>query len=252
MRAVLALLLLPLAAPAQTLIAHTCQDHSSNTSFTTTAINTNTANFIAVDMEAYDGGGSVTFSLSDSQSNTWHPLTSYFNNSGGTIQMSYAQAAAVGSSHTFTGSITAGSTNGFTICVQAWKGLLASGVFQSGTDQGANGSGTSDTTPTVTPQQSAVVISGLAALCASCNNPISVTNGFTISDSIQITQAAPSWPLSGMAYNITAAAASTTWSYGTNLFNAVNIAVFLAPASGGSKMKKLLRLDARLPLERGD
>ena len=122
---------------------------STTTNGTSGAINTTGATLFVVVMGSY--GGAVT--MSDSQSNSWHYLTSYALGSNNTTQIAYCYGPTTNAAHTFT--INGGH---FGSCVvYAFSGTLAtSAVFDS--QNGINSTGVQ--AGSITPTAGDIVVAG--------------------------------------------------------------------------------------------
>jgi hypothetical protein len=134
---------------------------------TTSSIDTSGANFIVVTTHYYGVTEALNgpMSLTENKSNgAPTALTQYAVSAGGAVRIYYWTNPTVGTGHTFTLDTTApaGSNSYSDVCVQGYSGMATSSVFDSGTDSGANGGGTTCANGSITPSSGAkVVISGM-------------------------------------------------------------------------------------------
>ena len=219
---------------------HYAQKSTDSNGFTTTAYDSTagSCNFLVVLVVSYAGATEPT--LTDNQSNTWQPLTPYTNSGNGRVHIRYAFNPTLSASHTFT---LNGVATYPAIFIAGFSGMLTtSSVFQSGTDSGANLTGTTIQPGSITPGNSpALVVSGVVAGSA---QTFSINSGFTISDQL-ILVGGQSYG-GGFAYLIqsSAAAVNPTWTVGSSAALTTDIAAFqgtggAAASSAASKMKKL-------------
>jgi hypothetical protein len=182
------------------------------------AINTTGANFLVLNASFYSSGCTVT--VSDSNSNTWAALTGY-SNGASTGRFYYAVNPKVGSGHTFT---VSGSSCYPSFEVAAFSGMKTSGVFDSGTDSGANGNSATIQPGSVTPPSGyQLVMTGVSIDSGSVS---SVNSSFTMTDSLAYSGGNNFG--SGMAYLVQhpGAAVDPTWTISGYNHTAVNIAAF--------------------------
>lgn len=189
------------AAPAGfNLVSHTIGTASPGP-ITTPGIDTTGATLIVIGLTQLNA---VTFStISDSNSNTWTPLTAQIGASQPYSQLFYCISPIVGPGHTFTA--TGGAFIVGSIMVQAWKG--GTGTFD--VQSGATGFGTTLQTGSVTPSVNNSLIVTALSVDNSPTSIDSVSGGFAISDSsIAQTPGGMAWFVQG-----TAAAINPTWSW---------------------------------------
>lgn len=127
---------------AITPVSSTCKQNngSTDTTVTTVAIDTSTANFIAVTLTSSGGAGNFT-SITDSKANSAPQVALNWTANGGgdSIRIMYYEVPTVGSGHTFTGNFT--SLTFAVLCVSAYSGMATSATL----DKTASGTGTSTT-----------------------------------------------------------------------------------------------------------
>ena len=191
-------------------------------------LNTTGANFIVLSVVHNDNASQT---ITDSNNNTWTPLTQYSQFAAAACQIFYAVNPTVGSGHTFTS--TFGSTGSGGIVVSAW-----SGVATSSPGDGSNGTGyfasTGIQAGSITPSVNGDLI--IAAI--SCDNP---SGPYTVDSSLTILQSALliAGTSQGLAHayliQSTAGAINPTWTTGGgSSFGGVAIAAFKAGAGGGT------------------
>ena len=185
------------------------------------AMNTTGANFLALVITDF-AAVTVTDSVTGCSSpcNTWTALTSYPATPG--VRMYYAQNPTVGTNHIVT---VAGTSSFVSFCVLAFSNMLTSGVFVSGTDQHANGAGSTLQCCSITPPSGhQVVIAGIGV--SSTSITLSIDSGMTISDQFAYDPAL-GWGV-GAAYKIqtTGTAIDPTWTLSIATSADANIAAF--------------------------
>lgn len=207
---------------AYALVAHTADGSTTGNGFTTgTGIDTTGANLIVAALAA-NAAASGTFS--DSNSNTWTPLTQAPDAfSDRFICFYYCENPIVGAGHTF--SVTGTSTFP-SISVSAWSGGTTSSFDVQNNNN--NGFSTSTTTGSVTPGSANELV--ITALCFD-DTTATINLGFTTTD--VHSGAAFGSVGNGMAYLIqtTATAENPTWSWSATSRNVGIIATF---KSGGA------------------
>jgi hypothetical protein len=235
------LLLIPLVlcasvAHAQTLVAHGICGGASACG-TAISINTTGANFIAYAVSNYNVVASPTVTDSQSgSSNTYTCLTKYVANASTYgLQICYTATvpAHVGTSHTFNFSCTGCFSS---IAVQAWSGMAASSVFQSGTDVGAGiTSGNSLQPGSITPSGPTVVITAFGIYAATAT--ASINSSYTISDQVSFVMATNEGV--ALAYLIQSSGSATNplWSSTATNSEIAAIAAFKYTASAVVKRK---------------
>lgn len=192
---------------------------------TTTAIDTTGVDFIAISISWYDAV-TANPTVSDSKSNTWTALTlSSCSLADGSERLYYCKNPTVGSGHTFT---VAGTSIFAPICVQCFSGGSTAELDQQNTFDYTAGL-TSAATGSLTPvADDSLIITGLHTYNAT--SAIGINGGFTAE--IQNYSAGVSQG-GAIAYLIqtTAAAANPTWSWTSNSFAALSMAVFRPTAA---------------------
>lgn len=184
---------------------------------TTGGINTTGADLLVIAVGHYAG----TPTVSDSNGNTWTPLTQY-GASGNRSRIHWCVPVTVGAGHTFT---VTGAGLVPAIAVLAFSGAYATPYD---TENGA----TSNQTGSVTPSEDNEVL--VSTLCFYPSGTLSIDSSFTISDQLDY-NASVSMGI-GMAYQIqtTATARNPTWSTTTSFSESSSaIATFKAAAGGG-------------------
>ena len=188
----------------------------------TGAIDTTGANLIVISVGFYSAGTGLT--VSDSKGNTWLPLT-LRTTSSGHQRFFYAQAALVGSGHTFT---VTGTSIYPAIHVRAFAGATATPFDLQA---GATNSGSSLATGSITPTQpGALVVSGL---CFDSTATVSVAPTMTVTQSPFGSGVAFGGAL-GYLVQTTAAAVNPTWTIPGGATNAAAVASFLPGAAAAA------------------
>jgi len=205
------------------LITNTGQGSTTSNGFTTTAIDTTGANFLVLSLVTGISSGAI----SDSNGNTWSPLTQYSDGFGDRYcQLFYVANATVGAGHTF--SVT-GIANFPSLFIAAFSGVASSPFdVENGNTNAVN---TSVQPGSITPgANNELIITGLQY---SDSSTPTVNSSFTITDFL------PGGVTFGqeggaLAYLIqtTATAENPTWSWTSNSNNTAVIASF--QASGGA------------------
>src|SRR5215472_13389017 len=209
---------------AWSLLAHTGQGSTNQSTFTTSAIDTTGADLLVV--QVVDSNHGTT--LSDNKGNTWVSAAGPTTTNGPDAQLYYATNPIVGTGHTFTATVTSQSP---ALLVQAWSGSGSSPLDQTNF---ANGLFVSTLQPgSVTPGQNGELI--VTGQCSgSTSGSSSVNLGFTISDSfLQVNGQHVGGALAYLVQG-TAAAINPTWT-GTGLnFTGATIATFKAAAAAAT------------------
>ena len=193
---------------------------------TTTAFDTTGADLIVLCVSSYTG----TPTVSDSQSNTWSPLTKQ-TEADASSQLYYCASPTTSSAHTFT--VSSGSNTYDVLTVSAFSGSGASPFdVQNGAvsalDNGAIQPGS--ITPSVNGE---MIISGTASFTT---HVLSVDSGLTITDQQLYTSGDCTGGALAYFVQTTAAAINPTWSHsGSNQSSAV-IASFKPAAGGGTSV----------------
>lgn len=208
------------------MIAHVASAiaNGSTTSATTAGVNATGANFSVIGASWYNAGGLGSFTISDSNGNTYTPLTQKIGNVVQYARLWYSQGGTYGTGMTFTAT---GDVN----CFPVVYGAAFSGVHASPFDS-ENGNTTSSATSlacgSVTPSEDNCLIVAFGGLYTGTS--ISIDLGFTALTKDYV--AGTSLAAAG-AYLIqtTAAAKNPTWSWTTAERAAAVIAVFKGPGA---------------------
>jgi hypothetical protein len=164
---------------------------ASTSANTTAAINTTGASLIVIQASRFTA---IPVAPTDSQGNTWTPL-SVHNDGGGSEETQYYYVCAPSTASTQTFSVGGvGITTPETILVAAYSGTATSNCYDTGTDKG--GKTTSGTTalPSITPSQSGdLVVSGVAENTGSNDTFISVNQGLTVVASTTVAPTRLAW-----------------------------------------------------------
>lgn len=120
---------------------NTGQAYANSSSVTSTSINTTSGSLLVLIAVGYNGGGlsGVTFTPSDSRSNTWSTATALIGDSSTWVGVYYALGGSRGNTHTFT--LSADTTAQFSIVAIEITGHATSSVL----DQAASDSQTTGT-----------------------------------------------------------------------------------------------------------
>lgn len=155
------------------LVAHAGAGSSGGGNVTTSAMDTSGASLLVAAVSAASG----TPGLSDSKGNTWVQMAA---EQGGKTTMFYVKNPTVGSGHTFSTTMGAGSFG--SIAVVAFSGTNTTQNVDQ-TNGFASGGGTTFQPGSVTPSQNGEVI---VTSTAPSSNPstASIDSGFTITDFI--------------------------------------------------------------------
>lgn len=148
---------------------------SPSSGLTTAGIDTSSANFLVAAVAYLTGIGTPT--LSDSNTNTWHPLTENAL-AGVAIDVYYAYNAIVGAAHTFT---VTGANTFASVCIGAFGGIKSASDPFDKQDSAGGGAGlsTAQVTTGFTPTNNNSLVIG--ALAGSANAfPTSIDGGFII------------------------------------------------------------------------
>lgn len=199
---------------------------------TTTGIDTTGADFIVIGVAWYDAV-TATPTVSDSKGNTWTALTlSSMSLGDGSERLYYCKNPTVGSGHTFS---VSGTSIYSPIFVNCFSGGSAAELDQQNTFDYTAGF-TSVQPGSLTPAaDDSLIITGIHIY--SNSSAYGINGGFTAQVqpwSTPVTQGG------GMAYLIqtTATPVNPTWSWTTNSFAALSMAVFRpsAAVSGGGPL----------------
>lgn len=213
---------------AITLVGSTNFYSTDTNGFTSGAVDTSGATFIAVWYAGGANGGSYT--LSDSKSNTWTGLTktdAFFGTRVG--QWLYAYNATVGSGHTFT--IT-GSSSAPTLQVLWYSGVLTSDPFDTGQQSGASSNGaTTIQAGSVTPSENNCVV--LSGLYVDNSRSPSIDGGFTKEQETTNTDFGHFYGAAADLIQTTATAANPTWTISSSDIVISRNAVFKSSGGGG-------------------
>lgn len=162
------------------LVAHTAAQYTGSDPFTSSSINTTTANFIAIVIADY--GQIPAETVSDSKGNTYTALTGKTTGAGGAGARIYYKAnPTVGTGHTF----TIASTSFSSFCVAAFSNVKTTSPFDVENGNTATGGPTTITTGSITPgATNELLFSGLAIQTGTSEGTTSINNSFTITDQI--------------------------------------------------------------------
>jgi hypothetical protein len=209
---------------AFSLIAHVAAGSTNGgASVTTAGINTTGANLLVLAL-SYDASSSPT--VTDSNSNTWTPLTTFGGSGESKATLYYCFNPTVGAGHTFGTTSLASSFP--SVCVQAWSGATSSPFdVQNGTQ---NSSSTSILIGSVTPSVANSMLATMVSLDGSFSS-LAVDSGFTISDQVAF-NGGQSYAC-GMAYLVETSivAENPTWSWANGVPNSGSIASFKPAAA---------------------
>jgi hypothetical protein len=229
---IVAMIVLGAAAPlleAAKLVAHTSALTSNHQTVTTSALNTNGANFILVAAAAVIHAGTVT----DSNRNTWTALPpNGLAGNGAGMHLFYCYNPIVSSAQTFTY-----SDPGIvypSIAVAAFSGVAANPFDVQNGSYVFSGSGTVQT-GSITPTQDGELI--ISAIGDQSNSADSINNSFNI---IEHQNYGNGFGIS-LAYLIQGAAApiNPSWTMGTQTpgaYQAYTVASFKAVPGGGVQL----------------
>lgn len=205
---------------AYSLVSHI--EHSSGANGgTSSSINTTGANFVVINVAWYNGA-TADVAISDSNGNTWTPLTKVVNGAYSN-RLFYCASPAVGSGHTFT---VAGTSTYPSMQVQAFSGSVAVPHDQESTN---TASGTSVSAGSITPSENGcILITGMVG--PDLSTSVTIDNGFTAYVSPGTTNVT-----GGMAYKIqtTAAAVNPAWSVDVSGLLATSMSSFKSDGAAG-------------------
>lgn len=190
-----------------------------STGGTTTGIDTSGCDFLVLTVVLLQNN---PWTLSDSKSNTWTPLT-IFGTVNECCQLFYATNPTVGSGHTFTAS-AGGAAVYPAICIAGFSGVNTTSPFDSGTDNGAEANATDVTNPTITPSSGERLI--ISDFGIGGTTSASVDSGLTITDTVAFSSGNNFG--ASLAYKVqaTGTAIGPKWSNSTSTFLATSIAAF--------------------------
>ncbi len=212
------------------LIAHTSAAGNNSTATTTPSVDTTGADLIVIIGTYYGPGGGA---ISDSKSSTWPAtvLTAQSSNSFNKTVLSFVQAPAVGSGHTFT--ISTPGTQVASLLVEAWSGSVASPLDQTNNTQTDNVA--SIQPGSITPGSGNELIITGTGWGMAAPTTVSVDSGFTQPDAFVAWTNNVNYGAS-MSYLVQGAAAAVnpTWSYSPSVDSGVVIASFTGAAAATS------------------
>lgn len=200
---------------------------------TTGSVDTSGANALFIVVGGYSGVNPIG-SVTDNKGNTFTPLTAR-NAANWICNIFYCLSATVGSGHTFT--VGAASTY-CSICVAAFSGVATSSAFDQ-ENGGANASGTTAATGSVTPSEdNELLIAG--TMEKDSGDVSSVDSSFTL-DSHQAVSAGNAQG-AALAYQIqtTATARNATFTFTGATDAASAIGTFKQAAGGATTWGPLL------------
>lgn len=206
---------------------------NSGASVTTSGVDTTGASLLVAMVSAL--GGATDYSLTDSKSNTWTPLTAY-GTTNAHARIFYCAGGTVGSGHTFTVTSTSGTAFP-SVGVLAFSGTAASPLDTS-TGNTALSAG-SIAPGSISPSEDNEVV--VVTLAAPGTTPsLGITGGFGGGDEVEFLSSNHIKLVDAFLIQTTAAAANPTWSWtsvGRNCASA--IACFKAAAAGGGVVKTI-------------
>lgn len=192
---------------------------------TTGAIDTTGADLLVAAVVSY--AASAAPALSDSEGNTWTPLTA---GDDGTcrVRIYYCAAPSVGAAHTFS---AAGAASYAALGVSAWSGASPSpGDQENGsTFPNTSASSAGEVTPSI---DGSLVVAAWGFSAPSAPASPSIDGGFSALGSLANVSGASFGILHGYLTQTTAAAANPQASWGVESTGAARIASF-KPAGGG-------------------
>lgn len=222
----------PSAGAAYTLVVSTIAGNNTGggDTVTTSTIDTSTADFIVLFVTTYSGAPTV----SDSKSNTWTPLTSYWANTNNAqlAKFYYCVAPTVGSGHTFTFSNNAAPTQ-LSIAVLAFTGAKQTSPFDLEVGGGRFVFSTFQPGSTATTEANEIILSGFGTTDATTTPSID-DGSFTLAYAKKHNELGVNSSGLGLAYRITTSTVTVnpTWTSGSGILAGTN-AVFKAAAGGG-------------------
>lgn len=197
-----------LAVTPIALIASESATNGTNGPHTTAAIDTTGADLLVMAVSYIDG---FTMTVSDSESNTWLPLTDYLGGgayAGVRTKLFYVTNPTTDAAHTFT---AAAGSNYASVAVAGFSNVLDGVVdFSSGDGSDVGVGGTTVQPGSITPSGNNALI--FSAMGYVGNGPASIDSDFTILE--QIDNSAAGGFSMAIAYKIqtTAEAVNPTWS----------------------------------------
>lgn len=206
---------------------------SDTANVTTGAIDTTGANLLVLNVVWSSAVGSVT--ISDSNGNTWFPLTAADSAGGSHVesQLYYAKNPIAGTGHTFT---VTGSIGGITpsVAVEAWSGADIASPFDQENGFGQNTAGNTIQPGSVTPgQNNELLVTGI--LITAAFSGLAIDSSFAISE--QVANGGTNWGCAiGHKVQTNLGAENPTWSWTGGTPSATVIATFRA----GVKFRRTL------------
>ena len=212
------------ATPA--LVASTVSDNSSG-ALTTSPINTTGATLLVA---AECGWCEPPGTLSDSNNNTWHPLTEYGDSGVCTsIQMFYSYAPTTSTNHTFTNAGTGYNS----LAVMAFSGTLStSSVYDAST--GGKSTSPSFQPGNIAPSQLGELVTSFACSGSTDATTGSVSSPFTLANYLYGNANGSNAEDTGSAYWISTSEAQVnpSWTFSGDSDNVAAIATFKTGATG--------------------
>lgn len=216
---------------ASPLVAHLIAGSTTGNSFTTGSITTTGSSLIVVGCVNSTGGATIT----DSNSNVYTALTATTFGATITVQLFYVSNPTVGSGHTFTATVAAGTAP--TLGILAFSSPSASPFDQengAGVNANTNGLQPGSVTPT---QDGEVVVAMFGSNTAAIANGFGLAPGdlpMTTTDIITLSAGNHFAAITSYGVQPTAAAVNPRFEWLTNsTLNAARIATFKAAVSTG-------------------
>lgn len=203
--------------PPGPLLTHTAKRGSgASVDVTTDAISSVGGSLIVIGLGRFSGGTGIT--ISDSQGNTWTPLTQS-TLAGPAARLFYVENPTTNAAHTFT---VSGTDHYGCICVAVFQNTLTSGAFDVESAGGGANSGTTFQPGTLTPSQNNSIL--VTAVGVDSNVTFSIDSSFTILDQF----GASGNYGAAMAYKVqgTAGADNPTWTTSVSTGLAAVMAAF--------------------------
>ena len=177
--------------PSLSLVAEANATTSSAATVTTSALSTAGSTLIVAACGWYtEGGNATSCAITDSKSNTWHPLGVYqgtFSGTGASIQAAYTIGPSTSASHTFTALTSPSCAGCFTeIWVLAFGGVSAGSIsFQASCGNTSGSSPASScASPLMPAEANELIVAFLDTNDAQSSLTYSIDSGFTIVSSI--------------------------------------------------------------------
>lgn len=207
------------------IVTSVLSESGDNNNVTSSSLNTTGASLIALVVSSSTGGD---YTVSDSKSNTWSPLTAQNEGVQVGCRMYYAVNPTVGASHTFTVTKNSGANLWPSVAVIALSGAHTTAPFDAENGAVVSLSGSLATGSVSPSENNEIVISGMAF---STNTSATVDSPMTM---LHVAPSTANWG-TGLAYEIQTAATArnTTFNAGGTSRIAAVTACFKAAAAGG-------------------